>query len=287
MALELCRFQVGTDRKVRFGAREAGRLMDLSETELPTLAAALTVPASELAGRVRAAMGQGRPVEGEHLLAPVDQQEVWAAGVTYRRSRDARMVESSEASVYDRVYTAARPEIFLKATPHRVVGPGAAVWLRSDARWNVPEPELGVVANRQGEIVGYTVGNDLSSRDIEGENPLYLPQAKVWSGSCAVGPTITLADAAIDPTRLTITCTIRRAGTDVFTGSTTTDQIVRPLTDLVEYLYRDNEHPVGCILLTGTGIVPPDELTLQPDDVVTITIDGLGTLRNPVRRHGG
>ncbi len=277
----------GIDGNRYLAVEQGDALADLSRSDLPTLAALLGLPRAEIGRRLEWALSSAGRVDRARLTAPIDRQEVWAAGVTYRRSRDARMAESTEASIYDRVYDAARPEIFLKATPHRVVGPGEAIMLRSDARWNVPEPELGVVANRHGEVVGYTIGNDLSSRDIEGENPLYLPQAKLWDRSCALGPAIVLAEGSgLDPLRLTITCAIRRGGTEVFRGATSTSEIVRPLDELIAYLFRDNAFPDGCILLTGTGIVPPDDFTLEAGDEVEITIDGLGTLRNPVGRHG-
>lgn len=221
------------------------------------------------------------------ILAPIGTQEVWAAGVTYYRSRSARMEESKEAgggSFYDRVYSAARPELFFKATGRRVVGPGAPVRIRSDAKWSVPEPELTLVVNAAGEIVGYTVGNDMSSRDIEGENPLYLPQAKVYDGSCALGPCVLVAQ---DPNELlaretAIAITIDRAGKTAFRGQTTLAELKRDPRELVEYLYRDNSFPQGALLLTGTGIVPGDDFTLATGDRIRITIDGIGTLENEV-----
>ena len=230
----------------------------------------------------------GQPVEApKTLLAPVVSQEVWAAGVTYYRSRSARMEESKEAgggSFYDRVYSAARPELFFKATGRRVVGPGAPVRIRSDAKWSVPEPDLKLVVNAAGEIVGYTVGNDMSSRDIEGENPLYLPQAKVYDGSCALGPCVLVAQ---DPNELlaretAIAITIDRAGKTAFRGQTTLAELKRDPRELVEYLYRDNSFPQGALLLTGTGIVPGDDFTLATGDRIRITIDGIGTLENEV-----
>lgn len=222
------------------------------------------------------------------LLAPIDQQEVWAAGVTYKRSQAARMEESQGAAVfYDLVYSAPRPELFFKATPHRVVAPGGNVRIRSDARWNVPEPELALVLNSRLELVGYTVGNDMSSRDIEGENPLYLPQAKVYDGSCALGPWITLAQAMPSAEQITITLDIERGGKTVFTGSTSIAQMARSFADLIGWLGRDNSFPHGVILLTGTGIVPNDDFTLAPGDAIHITIAGIGTLSNTVVQAGG
>ncbi len=223
------------------------------------------------------------PLNGA-LLPPVGQQEVWAAGVTYLRSRDARMEESKAAgggSFYDRVYDADRPELFFKATPHRVVGHDQYVRLRKDSKWNVPEPELVLLVNRRGRIVGYTIGNDMSSRDIEGENPLYLPQAKVYDGSCALGPCVLVASEP-PPTSTEIRIEVRRGGEAVFTGRTSLAQIKRGFEELVEYLFRDSTFPVGCFLLTGTGIVPPDSFTLRSGDEIAITIDPIGILRNVV-----
>ena len=218
-----------------------------------------------------------------HLLKPLDTQEVWGAGVTYYRSRSAREEESHGSGIYDRVYTAARPELFFKATPSRTVGPWEAIHVRSDTRWCVPEPELTLVLTPQLKVVGYTVGNDVSARDIEGENPLYLPQAKIHAACCAVGPCITLADEFEAGKPATITCTIRRAGTVTFRGQTCCDQIARPLADLVTYLGRDNVFPTGAALLTGTGIIPPNDFCLQVGDQVEIEIERIGLLANPVR----
>lgn len=217
------------------------------------------------------------------LLAPIDQQEVWAAGVTYRRSRTARMEESEGAArFYDLVYEAARPELFFKATPHRVVGPGGSVRIRRDAAWNVPEPEIALVLNSRLRLVGFTIGNDMSSRDIEGENPLYLPQAKVYNGCCALGPCVTLLIGMPRPQDIGIELVIRRDGSAAFSGKTSVGQMARTFDDLIGYLGRDNSFPNGVILLTGTGIVPPDDFTLQPGDAIDISIDGIGTLTNTV-----
>jgi 2-dehydro-3-deoxy-D-arabinonate dehydratase len=220
----------------------------------------------------------------EKILPPIVSQEVWAAGVTYYRSRTARIEESQDAGggdFYDRVYTAERPELFFKATPHRVVGPGAAVRIRRDSRWNVPEPELVLVVTRTGKIVGYTIGNDMSSRDIEGANPLYLPQAKIYDRSCALGPGILVAEEMLPPAT-EINLHIGRAGVSVFVGKTTLAQLKRTPESLVEFLFRDNSFPQGCFLLTGTGIVPPDDFTLQSGDEISITIEPIGTLANVV-----
>jgi 2-dehydro-3-deoxy-D-arabinonate dehydratase len=218
------------------------------------------------------------------LQAPIGGQEVWASGVTYYRSRNARMEEAKTAGggdFYDRVYLAERPELFMKATPNRVVGHRGKVAIRKDATWSVPEPELTLLASPGGKIVGYTIGNDMSSRDIEGENPLYLPQAKVYDRSCALGPGILISGESI-PTSTEIHMQILRAGNPVFTGSTTLTELKRTFSVLLEYLYRDNTFPNGCFLLTGTGIVPPDEFTLQQQDEIRITIASIGTLVNTV-----
>jgi 2-dehydro-3-deoxy-D-arabinonate dehydratase len=220
----------------------------------------------------------------QELLAPVDRQEVWAAGVTYLRSRTARMEESKEAgggSFYDRVYEAERPELFFKANPSRVVGPGQDVRIRADSKWNVPEPELALVISPKGRIVGYTIGNDMSSRDIEGENPLYLPQAKCYDGACALGPAVLLAEKPL-PGHTEIVLEVRRGGTEAFRGSTTLSQMRRSPDELVAYLYREMSFPHGAILMTGTGVIPPDSFTLLPGDEIRITIEPIGTLVNRV-----
>jgi 2-dehydro-3-deoxy-D-arabinonate dehydratase len=217
------------------------------------------------------------------LLAPVCKQEVWAAGVTYKRSKIAREEESvGAAQFYDKVYTAARPELFLKASPWRVVGPGGPVRIRKDGKWNVPEPELALVISPANKIAGYTIGNDMSSRDIEGENPLYLPQAKVYDGSCAVGPVITLAGAMPPLVSVQIRMEIDRGGNRAFEGTTNLGQMARTPEDLVGWLTRETSFPHGAILLTGTGIVPPDNFTLASGDDIRIMIDGIGTLANRV-----
>jgi 2-dehydro-3-deoxy-D-arabinonate dehydratase len=220
----------------------------------------------------------------DDLLAPIGTQEVWAAGVTYFRSRDARMEESKSAGggdFYDRVYHAERPELFFKATAQRVVGPGGKVAIRSDATWSVPEPELALVVSPRGKVLGYTIGNDMSSRDIEGENPLYLPQAKVYARSCALGPCMLVSSDSL-PRSTEIHLEILRDRTSVFSGRTTLSELKRNPKTLVEYLFRDNSFPQGCMLLTGTGIVPPDTFTLAAGDEIRISIDGIGTLTNTV-----
>ena len=218
------------------------------------------------------------------LLAPIDNQEVWAAGVTYYSSRRARIAESKDAGggdFYDRVYSAERPELFFKALGHKVAGPDSKVRIRRDAFWSVPEPELTLVINSRGQIVGYTIGNDMSSRDIEGTNPLYLPQAKVYDRSCALGPGILIRDTPLDRTTQ-IELEILRSTQSVFSGTTTLAELKRDPATLVEYLFRDQTFAHGCFLLTGTGIVPPDSFTLQADDVVRISIEPIGTLENTV-----
>jgi 2-dehydro-3-deoxy-D-arabinonate dehydratase len=218
------------------------------------------------------------------LVAPIGTQEVWAAGVTYWRSRTARMEESKDAGggdFYARVYDADRPELFFKSAPHRVAGPGQPIRIRADSKWNVPEPELTLAISSTGKIVGYTIGNDVSSRDIEGENPLYLPQAKVYVGSCALGPAILMSPQPL-PAETPISMQIRRGGQVVFAGGTTLAQLRRRPDELVEYLFRDNAFPSGCFLMTGTGIIPPDDFTLRSGDEVAIDIPPIGTLVNPV-----
>jgi 2-dehydro-3-deoxy-D-arabinonate dehydratase len=222
------------------------------------------------------------PPAADAVRAPIGGQEVWAAGVTYLRSRTARVEEAQAAGggdFYDRVYDAARPEVFFKATPHRIVGPGGAMHLRRDSRWIVPEPELVLVITRRGAVIGYSVGNDLSCRDIEGENPLYLPQAKTFDRCAGLGPAILVSETAPDPSA-TIALAIRRGDVTVVQDSTTLGQMKRTLEELVRYLFAENSHPNGVLLMTGTGIVPPDNFTLQAGDVVEITIDGIGTLLN-------
>jgi 2-dehydro-3-deoxy-D-arabinonate dehydratase len=219
------------------------------------------------------------------VMAPVDgAMEVWAAGVTYRRSREARAEESREADVYERVYDADRPELFFKSVPWRVSGPGEAVAIRADSTLDVPEPELAVVVTASGEIAGYTVCNDVSSRSIEGENPLYLPQAKVYAGACAVGPAIRLASAVPDPHALPVRLEIRRGGAVVFEGATDTGRLNRRIEVLVAWLYAGLPFPGGVVLSTGTGIVPDLGFTLADGDEVTVAIEGVGTLVNPVVR---
>jgi 2-dehydro-3-deoxy-D-arabinonate dehydratase len=220
------------------------------------------------------------------VLAPIDQQEVWAAGVTYKRSQEARERESvGAARFYDLVYTASRPELFFKATPGRVVGPGDAVHIRRDSRWSVPEPELALIISPQMQLVGYTIGNDMSARDIEGENPLYLPQAKVYDASCALGPCITLASSLAPLDQVSIHLSIERSGKAIFEGTTTLSAMARTFEDLISWLGRECWFPHGVVLLTGTGIVPPDDFSLSVGDQVAIEVSGIGRLVNAVRQR--
>ncbi len=217
------------------------------------------------------------------VLPPLESQEVWAAGVTYRRSREARMEESAnEADVYDRVYLAERPELFFKATPRRVVGHGGEVGIRSDSDWNVPEAELALAIGSGGRIFGYSIGNDMSSRSIEGENPLYLPQAKIYDGSCALGPGLLVTEEPL-PSSTEISIRVGRRGAVAFEGKTRLSEMKRHASELASYLFRDNSFPNGCYLLTGTGIVPESAFTLSPGDEIAITIEPIGTLVNRVR----
>lgn len=218
------------------------------------------------------------------IEAPIQSQEVWAAGVTYQRSLEARTDEAVSSDPYDRVYTAERPELFFKATAGRVRGPGQAVFIRSDSTWDVPEPELAVICNSRLEVVGYTIGNDISSRSIEGENPLYLPQAKVFDGCCALGPAVALA-WDYSPSDRKIALEIFRNGSVIFRSETSTSAMRRSIPELVDYLGRNQRFDAGCILLTGTGIVPPSDFSLEQGDEVTIRIDGIGALKNPIQRH--
>jgi 2-dehydro-3-deoxy-D-arabinonate dehydratase len=223
------------------------------------------------------------PVTSVQLLAPVDRQEVWAAGVTYQRSQTARMEESpTAADHYERVYKAARPELFFKATPHRVAAPGQPLRIRADSKWTVPEPEITLVLNSRLALAGFTIGNDMSARDIEGENPLYLPQAKIYDACCALGPCVTLA--AVMPPRETIHIylRVRRGDADVFQGRTTAGHMARTFGELIGWLERDDSFPQGVFLMTGTGIVPDNSFALQAGDLIEIVIDGIGKLVNPV-----
>lgn len=248
-----------------------------------TLGSLLALDAAELTRRL-AEVPRTRTDEPE-LLAPVDEDtEVWAAGVTYEVSRQARMEESTQATIYDNVYTATRPELFFKGNGWRIAGPSSPIGIRDDSTWDVPEPELGVVCNAVGAIIGYTVANDVSSRSIEGENPLYLPQAKIYRGACALGPWIRLATAVVDPYQLAIRVRIMRDDRVLWTGETSTNRLHRKLDELTSYLFRADVFPRGVVLATGTSAVPGDDVTLQQGDEVAIDIDEVGRLTNPVLR---
>lgn len=258
--------------------------MDLSAGGLETLTALLESddPAA-IVRRITATHPSRTALAAIELLAPVERQEVWAAGVTYLRSKAARMAESDfSASAYDRVYLAERPEIFFKSLPEKVVATGGRVGIRSDAKWSVPEPELALVLNSRGIVVGHTIGNDMSSRDIEGENLLYLPQAKTYHCSCALGPWIVLGTPEAKAREWGITLQIARDGNTVFAGETSVGQIKRRFDELAGFLYRCQCFPHGAVLLTGTGIVPPDTFTLNEHDEIRIEISGIGVLQNQV-----
>lgn len=279
--MKICRF--ASPEGARIGLLRDRGVVDLTAAGITSLAAILDAddPAQTLGAGYEGLPAQ--PVADVQLLPPVERQEIWAAGVTYLRSKTARMEESDfSATAYDRVYDAERPEIFFKSLAEKVVGPGQAVGIRADARWNVPEPELALVINPRGKIVGFTIGNDMSSRDIEGENLLYLPQAKIYERSCALGPSILLAPPEAEAREWPIRSAIKRQGGAVFTGETKVSNIRRSFADLVGYLMRSQSFPHGAVLLTGTGIVPPDDFTLQAGDEVEIDIPAIGVLRNPV-----
>lgn len=281
----VCRFKLrGADAQARVGAIVDENVVDLSAAGVASLAVILD--AADPGAAVREALAKGGPrhrLADVALLPPVEQQEVWAAGVTYLRSKTARMQESDfSATAYDCVYEAARPEIFFKSMAEKVVGPGDNVGIRGDAKWNVPEPELALVMNCRGDIVGYTIGNDMSSRDIEGENLLYLPQAKIYDRSCGLGPWIVLGCDEREARGWTVSITIHRGGREVFAGTTRIDQIKRSFNELAEYLWRSQSFPNGVVLLTGTGVVPDESFTLAPHDHVTIIISGIGRLENAV-----
>lgn len=282
--MKLCRFQ-NSDHAPRVGIlADDSTVLDLTAAGLAGLSQLLDSndPPAALDGIVRS----GPPrldLSKIRLLAPVERQEVWAAGVTYLRSKAARMEESDfSASAYDRVYSAERPEIFFKSLPDKVSGPGGPVGIRHDSRWNVPEPELALVLNSRGTIVGHTIGNDMSSRDIEGENLLYLPQAKTYRHSCALGPWLVLGTPEELARQWEIRLEIIRSGNPVFSGETSVGQIKRRFDELAGFLFRCQDFPHGAVLLTGTGIVPPDHFTLEDHDVVRIEISGIGVLENEV-----
>ena len=283
--MKLCRFKAASSASVRVGLIADGRtVLDLTPHGVRRMKALLDrQDMVDALARFRRAPLSAYPLSAVEIVTPVESQEVWAAGVTYLRSKQARMEESDfSADAYDRVYGASRPEIFFKSLAHKVVSPGDDVGIRRDARWSVPEPELALVINAAGRIVGFTIGNDMSSRDIEGENVLYLPQAKIYARSCAVGPWIVVGRGEDDARQWTIELEIRRGGERVFAGATSAGQIKRTFAELVDYLFRSQAFPNGVVLLTGAGIVPPDSFTLAEGDAVRITISGIGTLENRV-----
>jgi 2-dehydro-3-deoxy-D-arabinonate dehydratase len=279
--MQLCKVRQ-SNGETAVGVLDAGRVRLLGEAN--TLSGVLH--SDDPAGLARSLLkgdDPGVPVESVALLAPLDDQEVWAAGVTYKRSREARERESAGAArFYDLVYNASRPELFFKAPARRVVGPGGAVRIRRDSRWSVPEPELALLVSPTLKIAGYTIGNDMSSRDIEGENPLYLPQAKFYDGACALGPAVTLAGDLPSPDAAVIRLLIARGGAVVFDGATTLAAMHRSFEDLVTWLGRETSFPDGVVLLTGTGVVPPDDFTLAVGDEITMEIAGIGKLTNVV-----
>ena len=283
--MRLCRFQ-NAEGHVRIGLTYDGTtLLDLAVAGVEKMETVLESDNPQATINRLTSQTQTRySVRSVKLLSPVEHQEVWAAGVTYLRSKTARMEESKNSSnAYDQVYDASRPELFFKSLPEKVVGPGGEVGIRKDAFWNVPEPELALVTNSKGRIVGYTIGNDMSSRDIEGENLLYLPQAKVYDRSCAVGPWVVIGSTENEVRAWTVQIRVQRANKVVFQGDTSISQIKRAFTELAGYLYRSQSFPHGAVLLTGTGVVPPDDFSLQVADNVQITISGIGTLDNTVR----
>lgn len=277
--MKLCKVQLaGGETRTGILEQNEVRLLDVPGGLSSILHADVPRKAAE-----QAASRRTIPLSEVSLLAPVDHQEIWAAGVTYKRSQEARERESEGAAkFYDLVYSAARPELFFKAPAGRVVGPGGTVRVRGDSRWSVPEPELALVISPKLQIVGYTIGNDMSARDIEGENPLYLPQAKIYNGSCAVGPAITLAEAMPRLAEVKIRLKIHRGGKQVFDGNASAGQMNRTPQELVDWLSRETSFPDGAILLTGTCIVPPDDFTLAAGDRVAIEISGIGCLGNVV-----
>lgn len=277
------------DGRPRAGMIEADRVIALRtrRNERPTITELLDLDDDAWRHQVEEVPETARALTEVALLTPIDAQEVWAAGVTYQRSKVAREEESEGAArFYDLVYTADRPELFFKATPQRVSGPGGPIRVRGDSTWTVPEPELGLVLTESLRLAGITLGDDVSARDIEGANPLYLPQAKVYRECCALGPCVRRIGAGFDLAELAIRLEIRRAGRAVFLGETTFERMIRPIDSLIDYLGRDNQFPAGVVLLTGTGIVPPDDVSLEPGDQVEIHCDAIGTLTNTVVRGG-
>ncbi len=283
--MQIVRFRAA-DGTIAVGAFRNERVVARFKAPNATLPELLRLPLDEFREVVQRTVALSSPPERDtKLLAPIDGlMEVWAAGVTYQRSEEARMEESGTPDVYSMVYRAERPEIFMKATPRRVVGPDGTVVVRADSTWDVPEPELAIVVNAHGDIVGYTIGDDVSSRSIEGENPLYLPQAKLYLGACAIGPGITPAWEVPDPYDLAIWMAIERGGEVIWEGETRTSGLKRRLDELVDYLFREDSFPDGVIISTGTALVPDSPFTLEAGDSVEIAIDRLGALRSTVAR---
>ena len=284
--MKLCRFRKPPDEPRVGLIREDQTVLDLTAIGIERVTTLLeTEEPTRMLDNLATKNSPACRIADVTLLTPVERQEVWAAGVTYLRSKKARMDESDfSASAYDRVYDAARPELFFKSLPEKVVSPGEPIGIRNDARWSVPEPELALVVNSKGKIAGYTIGNDVSSRDIEGENTLYLPQAKVYHRSCAVGPLIEVGATESEARTWRISVRITRGGQVQFQGETSVGQIKRAFEGLVEYLFRSQRFPNGVVLLTGTGVVPPDDFSLQDGDDVAISISGIGELGNRVVR---
>jgi len=282
--MNICRFET-REGQIAIGLIEDGStVVDLSEMGIDCLSRLLESkrPATEVMALLHPGLRR-YALTDIRLRAPVDRQEVWAAGVTYLRSKTARMEESDfSATAYDRVYEAERPELFFKSLPEKVAATAEWVGIRRDARWSVPEPELALVLNSRVKVVGYTIGNDMSSRDIEGANLLYLPQAKIYERSCALGPWITLEEKEENARKWQIRLTITRNGTVPFKGETSANQIKRGFQELADFLFRCQTFSQGAVLLTGTGIVPPDDFTLQKGDLIEIEIGGIGMLRNYV-----
>jgi len=283
--MRIAKYVSGTGVSTRLGVVEGDRVRPIGPPDTPLSELLFSDDPAQLASdwlqssKVEDAVA----LDSVRLLSPIERQEVWGAGVTYERSKQARQEESEQGgSFYDLVYRAPRPELFFKATPSRVVGPGEPIRVRQDTKWCVPEPELTLAISPQLKIVGFTIGNDVSARDIEGENPLYLPQAKVYDACCALGPFVTLAGSMPPIREVEIHLEIEREGKVIGTDSTSLARMARSLEELVDWLGRDNRFPDGAFLLTGTGIVPPDDFSLAPGDLVRITIDGIGTLTNPV-----
>jgi 2-dehydro-3-deoxy-D-arabinonate dehydratase len=282
--MKLCRFKNKSGQVCIGWVTDDSTMLDLTPAGITQLQSLLESdnPTAEIDRIAKQKLPSIRLSEIQ-LCPPVERQEVWAAGVTYLRSKTARMEESNfSATAYDRVYAAERPELFFKSLAEKVVATGEPVGIRRDATWNVPEPELALVLNSRGKVAGYTIGNDMSSRDIEGENLLYLPQAKIYRHSCALGPWIRLGATEAEAREWKIKIEIRRDGKNVFTGETSVGQIKRRFEELAAFLFRSQSFPHGAVMLTGTGVVPPDTFTLQERDEIGIEITGIGWLRNPV-----